>query len=413
MSGAALAFVSGEVGPRATVTGDLSAAAPTAAPSDPGATTGSSADGAVASAAAQDEATPTAAPSPSETAAPEPAPSPTPDPEDGAAGIYAYTLEGMLDPAVADMPERIYVPNGKSDTVDIIDPNTFEIVEHYSVEQIPQHVVPSWDMQTLWVTNNAGNSMNPIDPRTGEMGSTIRVDAPYNLYFTMDGSSAIVVAERRQRLDFRDPQTMELQESVPVDCKGIDHLDFSADGSHLVASCEFASKMIKFDLATRQVVGEFTIPGNAKPQDVRLLADGQRFLVADLNLDGVFVVHGDSFEMGQFIPTGAGAHGIYPSRDGLSVYVSNRAAGTVSVMDMTTLEITDTWSIPGGSPDMGGVSADGSTLWLAGRYSTEIYAFDTTTGEVKARVQVGSGPHGLAVFPQPGRYSLGHTGSLR
>ena len=29
------------------------------------------------------------------------------------------------------------------------------------------------------------------------------------------------------------------------------------------------------------------------------------------------------------------------------------------------------------------------------------------------RIPVGSGPHGLAVYPQPGRYSLGHTGVFR
>ena len=62
---------------------------------------------------------------------------------------------------------------------------------------------------------------------------------------------------------------------------------------------------------------------------------------------------------------------------------------------------------------MGGVSADGTTLWLSDRYHAEVYALDTTTGELKARIPVGDGPLGLCVYPQPGRYSLGHTGVFR
>jgi DNA-binding beta-propeller fold protein YncE len=96
------------------------------------------------------------------------------------------------------------------------------------------------------------------------------------------------------------------------------------------------------------------------------------------------------------------------------MYVSNRGEGTVSVFDFTRDELTKKWRLPGGgSPDMGGVSADGKVLWLSGRYDAEVYAIDTRTGEQLARIKVGNGPHGLAVYPQPGRYSLGHTGIFR
>jgi YVTN family beta-propeller protein len=109
-----------------------------------------------------------------------------------------------------------------------------------------------------------------------------------------------------------------------------------------------------------------------------------------------------------------GAHGIYPSRDATRIFVSNRDAGSISVLDATTLDVTATWRIPGGgSPDMGGITADGSQLWLSGRYNGVVYVFDTTTGALLHRIPVDSGPHGLAVWPQPGRFSLGHTGNTR
>ena len=83
------------------------------------------------------------------------------------------------------------------------------------------------------------------------------------------------------------------------------------------------------------------------------------------------------------------------------------------MIDFASEKIVARWAVPGGgSPDMGNVSADGRWLWLSGRYDHVVYAFDTTSGEVKI-IPVGKEPHGLTVWPQPGRYSLGHTGNLR
>jgi DNA-binding beta-propeller fold protein YncE len=116
----------------------------------------------------------------------------------------------------------------------------------------------------------------------------------------------------------------------------------------------------------------------------------------------------------RFQPTGAGAHGLYPSRDSRFLYVSNRGEGSISVLSFRTRRPVRKWHIPGGgSPDMGGLSADGRVLWLTGRYNAELYAISTRTGRLLHRVHVGSQPHGACVWPQPGRYSIGHTGILR
>ena len=222
-----------------------------------------------------------------------------------------------------------------------------------------------------------------------------------------------MVAERLARLDFRDAKTMQLTHSLPVPCRGIDHLDFSADGSYLVASCEFSGTLVKVDVAREAVVGRIDLPANAKPQDVRLAPSGREFYVADMTRGGVYTVDGDTFAVTGFVPTGMGAHGLYPSRDSKLIYVTNRDAGTVSLLDVTTDRVVGLWTIPNGSPDMGGVSADGTVLWVSGRFNAEVYAIDTTSGQLRARIHVGAEPHGLCVFPQPGRYSLGHTGIFR
>ena len=349
---------------------------------------------------------------------------PVVDPND----MYSETTVGKFSPAVAGALPRIYVPNRASSNVSVIDPATFKVVDHFNVGANPQHVVPSWDLKTLWVTDNAegrpDGSLTPIDPTTGKPGASIAVDDPYNMYFTPDGSAAIVVAEALKRLDFRDPHSMKLQSSLATPgCAGINHGEFSIDGRYGIFTCEFDGSLVKIDFVDRKVVGYLKLSKGGMPQDICVSPDGRIFYVADMHADGVFMIDGETFKETGFIATGIGTHGLYPSRDGKKLYVANRGShkvhgkphgpGSVSVVDFATQKVDVTWPIPGGgSPDMGNVSADGKLLWLSGRFDNVVYAIDTITGAVK-QIPVGTEPHGLAVWPLPGRYSLGHTGDLR
>ncbi|HTK35016.1 MAG TPA: YncE family protein [Caulobacteraceae bacterium] len=342
--------------------------------------------------------------------------------------IYKGTGAGDLSPAVAGALERIYVPNVNSDDVYVIDPKTLKVVDRYGVGANPQHVVPSWDLKTLWVTGSAKGkgfgSLTSIDPATGKPTGSLRVDDAYNMYFTPDGASAIVVAESLRKLEFRDPRTMKLQgEMRAPDCHGLNHADYSPDGAYAVFTCEFDGSLVKIDVRARKVLGYLKLADGGMPQDIRSSPTGELFYVANMMTDGVHLIAGDSFKEVGFVHTGVGAHGLYPSRDGKSLYVANRGShdiagkpkgpGSVSVIDFATHKVAKTWPIPGGgSPDMGNVSADGARLWLSGRFDDVVYAIDTTTGHVDS-VPVGHTPHGLAVWPQPGRYSLGHTGVMR
>jgi len=373
--------------------------------------------------------------------------------------LYSETGAGRISPAIAGDLQRIYVPNLRSNDVYVIDPQAMKVVDRFKVGIGPQHIVPSWDLSVLWVTNNAegrtDGSLTPINPKTGKPGAAIQVDDPYNMYYTPDGKSAIVVAEARKRLDFRDPKTMALRFSIETPgCPGINHADFAIDGRFVIFTCEFSGTLVKIDLVERKVLGYLTLsmpsvrfkespgasstatagvwePGQTEictvikgmPQDIRASPNGKRFFVADMHADGVHIVDGASFHKVGFIPTGIGAHGLYPSRDGKRLYVANRGShkihgkrngnGGVVVIDFATEKAVERWPVPGGgSPDMGNVSADGKYLWLAARYDDVVYRFDTANGDV-ARIKVGGEPHGLTVWPQPGRYSLGHTGNLR
>ncbi|MDP9073752.1 MAG: YncE family protein [Actinomycetota bacterium] len=330
--------------------------------------------------------------------------------------VYAADRANQLSPSVVNDPPRIYVPSLQANAVSVIDQATDKVIQTIPVGSQPQHVVPSWDLQTLWVNNDKGNSLTPIDPKTGAVGAPVPVDDPYNLYFTPDGTRAMVMAEARQRIDFRDPHTMALIHSLSVPCSGLNHMDFSPDGRSAVAACEFDGQVILVDLTIGQEKVLQTIKVGGMPQDVKLSPDGEVYYVADMRNGGVHVIDATKFKEIQFIKTGKGAHGLYPSRDATQLYISNREEGSISVLDFASRKLVAKWVFDGGhgSPDMGGVSADGKILWLTGRYDSEVYAISTETGQlVTAPIKVGREPHGACVWPQPGRYSLGHTGVMR
>jgi YVTN family beta-propeller protein len=328
--------------------------------------------------------------------------------------VYAADRPNQLSPTVRHDRPLIYVPNSLSNTVSVIDPTTFRVISTHSVGVLPQHVTPSYDLKHLYVLNDKGNSVTVINPRNGSFGRTVPVADPYNLYFTPNGKAGIVVAERLGWLDFVNPTTLKLQHSVPVRCRGIDHADFSANGRYAIFSCEFSGQLVKVDVASQRVVGYLSLPSGSMPQDVKLSPDGKVFYVADMMHNGVWLVDGIHLRTVGFRHTGKGAHGLYVSRDSRFLYVTNRDEGSISLINLSTRRVARTWRIPGGgSPDMGGVSADGKVLWLSGRYNGVVYAISTSNGHLLAKIPVGQGPHGLCVYPQPGRYSLGHTGVLR
>jgi DNA-binding beta-propeller fold protein YncE len=329
--------------------------------------------------------------------------------------VYAHDRAGMLLGRARDARHLVYVPNSAGDSVDVIDPRTYRRVGHFPVGALPQHITPSYDLKTLYVDNDLGNTLTPINPRTGRPGRTVRVDDPYNLYFTPDGRYAIVVAERLRRLDFRSPHTFRLVQSVHVPCAGVNHMDFSANGAYAIVSCEFSGQLLKVDVRRLRVDAVRHLPRRfAMPQDVRAAPNAKVFYVADLAAGGVWEISPVRLRVVRLIRTGAGAHGLVVSRNGRFLYVANRSAGTVSVLSFRRQRIVRTWPIPGGgSPDMGDVSANGRVLWLSGRFNAEVYAIDTRSGRLIRRIRVGASPHGVSVWPQPGRYSLGHTGNMR
>jgi YVTN family beta-propeller protein len=268
-------------------------------------------------------------------------------------------------------------------------------------------------MSALYVDNEGSSSLTVLDIRSGRpTGQVISIPFPYNLYFTPDGTKAISVVERLQRIEFRDPHDWHLLGSVGIPWPGADHLDFSADGSYLMISTEWSGIVARVDVVNMRLAGSVWVGG--LPIDVRLSPDGRYFYVTNQARMGVSVIDPAVMKEVQFIPTGRGAHGLQVSRDTKSLYVSNRLEGSVSVIDFASHAVVAKWVIPGGgSPDMLQLSPDGTQLWASGRYHRAVYVINTTTGALMAKIAVGSEDHGLTYFPNVGAHSLGHNGVYR
>lgn len=362
---------------------------------------------------------PSLAPSASASAFAQPSPSvepsPTPEPT---GGVYAGTVSGELDPRVADVPERVYVPNEESDDVTVIDPATFEVIDRYPVGDAPEHVNPDWGLESLWVSNMNGGFLTEIDPMTSKPIGEIDLPIyPYALYYTLDGEKVMVVtnyiaqeAVGYNGVHFYDPDTWELLAYVNVPWPGADDADLTADGRYLAISAEYSGYLVFIDTQEMTLAGQVEI--GSLPRDVRLSPDGSVFYVTNEGLGGIQVVDAEAWELLEFIPTGEGTHGIDFSRDTTLMYVANRAAGTISVIDVSTNDVVDTWAV-GGSPDEMVLNPDGSQLWVSNRYHGSVSVVDTATGEVITTIETGANPHGLTYWPQPGSMAIGQNGNMR
>lgn len=328
----------------------------------------------------------------------------------GAVDVYAYISPANLDPALADLAPRVYVPNEHGQSVSVIDAETMTVIKTIKVGSYPHHVTPSWTMRRLFVNNMNSSSLTVIDPwSVGKIGQK-SVRAPYNLYFTPDGTTALVIAEPLNRIVFYTRQGWNRIGGLAIPTAGVDHGDFTADGADFLVSTEYGGWLYKIKVAQRQIVGSLRIGG--RPIDVKLSADGTVFYVTNQRRDGVSIVDPDAMTELDFLPTGNGAHGLAVSRDGGHLYVSNRRAGTISVIDFATRAVVATWDV-GGSPDMLTVSIDGGQLWASNRWHDTVSVIDTSDGHVIKVITVGDAPHGLTYFPQPGRFSIGHNGVYR
>ena len=326
--------------------------------------------------------------------------------------VYESTLAGRVLPRLASLHPLVYVPNSQASSVEVIDPMSMTVIDTFGVGSVPHHVFPAFDMSTLYVGNTASNTLTQIDVATHRPVRTISVPDPYNLYWPWAGGGvkAMVIAERFNRIDFRDPVSFSLIKSVSIPWRGIDHGDFTADGRYWLGSTEYSGIVVKVDVIAMKLVDYVQVGG--LPIDSRLSPDGTKMFVANQGTHGVTVLDPNTMKILTFIPTGRGAHGFQISRDTKQIFVGNRLGGSISVIDIASLRVVKTWRV-GGSPDMMQLNWAGTQLWVSNRYNASVSVIDTSSGRIIKVFPAGAEAHGLTYFPSPGLRCTGHNGVYR
>ena len=151
------------------------------------------------------------------------------------------------------MPDASTCPTARATRSPIIDPRTYRVCAPSTVGHEPQHVVPSWDLKTLWVNNDLGNSLTPIDPahrQARQAGHGRRPVQPL-LHPGRQVRRRDGLCDRAAGLP-RPAHHAARASACTCRLRGVNHADFSADGRFFLVSCEFSGELLKVDTAAMQ-----------------------------------------------------------------------------------------------------------------------------------------------------------------
>lgn len=312
-------------------------------------------------------------------------------------------LLGALLPvaAVADgLPRPIFVLNSLDASVSVIDPQNFAERKRIATGKEPHHLYLTPDEKSLIVANAMSNSLTFIDPITAEVQRTVNdIDDPYQLRFSPDMKWFVTAANRLDHVDLYRWQPQDAAQPVKLvkriaAAKTPSHLAIDSKSRIVYVSLQDSDQLMAIDLATQ--TPRWTVPVGKMPADVYLTPDDKRLLVG---LTGdrfveAYDVSGPQPKLLQRIGTGDGAHAFRAKGDGRHLFVSNRVANTISIIDTQALTVVGQLPAPGG-PDCIELLADGRTLLVSSRWARKLSFVDVDSRKLVRQVPVGRSPHGV------------------
>jgi YVTN family beta-propeller protein len=304
-------------------------------------------------------------------------------------GVFA----AMLGLAGAARATTAVVLDSDDDSLSIIDSGTYKEVSRTHIGRGPHHLIQSPDGRTLIIAMSGSNELVLIDRATGVEKQRVTASDPYQIGFSPDAKWFVAASIRLDHIDIYDGQTLQLVHRLPAATMP-SHIAFSHDSGTVFVTLQGTGKLISIDLASGKV--NWTQPVGPTPAGI-IMRPGGTLLVGDMGSDYIAEVDPTDGNVIRKITTGNGAHNFLASPDGKTLYVTNRVAGTISVLDADTLEVKNTLQAPGGPDDMA-LSPDGQELWVTGRWHAWVDVIELASGALKTSVPVGRSPHGIFVY---------------
>jgi YVTN family beta-propeller protein len=311
----------------------------------------------------------------------------------------ACLLAALQGPAVA-AARPIFVLNSQDADISLIDPVTYTQTRRIPTGKEPHHLYLAPDEKTLIVANATGNTLTFIDPANGTVLRTVPgILDPYHLRFSPDMKWFVTAANRLNHVDLYRWQGADAAEPFKL-VKRIDaprtpsHLNIDSKSSVVYASLQDSDELLAIDIATQ--TPRWKIKTGKLPADLYLTADDKTLLVG---LTGdrfveAYDVSGKEPRLIKRIPTGAGAHAFRARGDQRHVFVSNRVANTISLIDTQSLTVVAEYPAPGG-PDCMEMLTDNRTLLVSSRWARRLSFIDIEKKQVVRQIDVGRSPHGV------------------
>ena len=300
----------------------------------------------------------------------------------------------------AHAAQNIFVLNSLDATISVVDGASFKEIRRVPTGKEPHHFYLSPDEKSLIVANATGNTLSFIDPATGELQRTVRdIVDPYQLRFSPDMKWFVTAANRLNHVDLyrwqpdnkTTPLLLVKRISAP---RTPSHLSIDSKSSVIYVSMQDSDELMAIDIATQ--TPRWKVSTGRMPADVFLSADDRTLLVGLTGDNAVeaWDVSVSPARLIQRIVTGKGAHAFRSKGDRRHVFVSNRVANTINLIDLQTLKVVAEYPAPGG-PDCMELLSDGRTLLVTSRWARKLTMIDTDKRAVLRQVEVGRSPHGV------------------
>lgn len=293
----------------------------------------------------------------------------------------------LLLPGLAAAKPLAFILNSNDATVSIIDIDTHQELSRVPVLREPHHMALTPDGKHLLVGDTAGNAVFYLDPATGAVQKQAVMSDPYQLQFSPDGKWLTVAGLARNQIDIYDAATMALVHRIPAPAMP-SHINYSPDSATVYVSLQDTDSLVAINVQSGATIWKTKV--GKTPAGVLWLSG--KLLVGIMGADYVAVVNPADGVVERQIHTAKGAHNLFVSPDGKTLYVCNRVDGSISLLDPVTLTERKRISMPGGPDDMD-FAPDG-TIWVTRRWAHSVALLDPVTGQFTT-IETGRSPHGI------------------
>ena len=313
---------------------------------------------------------------------------------------FAQTNNPVAAGNAVSQPKLAVILNSGAASVSLIDMNTREVVKTIPVGKEPHHLMMTPDQKTLLIANAAGNDVVLMNPTTGELtGKIPNIIDPYQIGYSPNHKWFVANGNRLDRVDIYAANSADLKLASTVKLgKTPSHIAFTADSKTAFITLQDSNELAAIDLETQKVL--WVMPTGKVPAGLWMTPGDQYLLIGITGEDYVQVIDWKARKEVKRIPTGKGAHNFRPLGDKKHVFVSNRIASSISLINMQTLEkVGEINGLPSGPDDME-ITPDGKTLWVTFRFSKKVGVIDIPTMKLVTVIPVGKSPHGVFFYPR-------------